>query len=87
MSALLDSLLYRQPLPQYLLANARAAEFVRADAGIAEHEVDEDQVFAVMAFDEASGRAERVRNKGDNDAARDILISAARELLTALGAK
>ena len=68
------------------IANARTAEFVRRDAGIADHEVDEDQVYAVMAFDEQSGRAERARNSGDNDAARDILISAARELLEALGA-
>jgi len=87
MSTLLDSLLYAQPLPEYLLANAATAAFVRADAGIAEHEVDEDQVYAVMAFDEESGRAERARNSGDNEAARDILISAARELLEALGAK
>lgn len=86
MSKLLDSLLYAQPLPQHLLANARTAAFERADAGIADHEVDEDQVFAVMAFDEQSGRAERARNGGDNAASRDILISAARELLEALGA-
>ena len=86
MSKLLDSLLYRSPLPAELLANARTAEFVRQDAGIEDHEPDEDQVYAVMAFDEEAGRAERARNGGDNDAARDILISAARQLLEALGA-
>ena len=75
MSQLLDSLLYRNPLPQYLLANARTAEFVRADAGIAEHEIDESIQFAINDLCAECGR---------NEAARDIVISAARALIATL---
>ncbi len=84
MSQLLDSLLYCQPLPQYLLANARTAEFVRADAGIAEPEIDESIQFAINDLCAECGRAERAMQSGDNEAAHDIMISAARALIATL---
>ena len=64
--------------------SADECEFARADAGIFEPETDSELQRIIDNICESAGRAERAIASGDNAAARDIMVSAARELLEEL---